>query len=400
MRLSAFITDNLEAILQEFEDFARSLLGPGEAMDIAALRDNAAGILEAIALDLQQPQTPSAKKRKAKGDAPSSSGDAAPSAGKHGAERAASAFSLRETVSEFRALRASVLRLWRATAGPQTGEATVQDNDRFHEAIDQALAESINGYSLELEKLHEERAAEAHRIAKGVAQGKTDFLQIVSHELRTPLHAISGFSSLLRTGAYGPTTEAQAGALTRMNQAEKHLLSIIEGILDFRDTGAGAEYEMEEISVQDATKGIMSIVGPTVLEHGVEFDIDIQSPGARIRADRRKLREVLVNLISNGMRFTERGGRVWLDYVETPEEACLRVHDTGPGISSDELEAIFEPFVQLDMGLTRERGGVGLGLAVSRRLTEGMGGTLTAESEVGNGSVFTVAFPRLPTDAR
>jgi signal transduction histidine kinase len=398
LRLSEFITENHERILQEFENFARNHSAPAETMDTAALRDDAAGILRAIALDLQQPRTPSSKERKAKGAAPRRSGAGATSAETHGAERAASGFSLRETVSEFRALRASVLRLWRAAAGPRTDETAVQDVDRFHEAIDQVLAESIGRYAFEIEKLQGQRAAEA--VAEDVARAKTDFLQIVSHELRTPLNAIVGYTSLLRMGTYGSTTEGQEGALGRMKRAEERLLGIIDGLLDFQDTGTGTPYELEEISVQDATQGVTSIVEPTANEHEVEFDMDVQADGARIRVDRERLRQVLVNLISNGVRFTQRGGRVWLDYVETPEKVCLRVHDTGPGIPTEKLEAIFEPFVQLDMGLTRERGGVGLGLAVSRRLTEGMGGTLTAESEIGKGSVFTVSLPRLTAETR
>jgi len=400
MRLSEFITENLEAILQEFEDFARSHTKAGETMDVVALRDDAAGILGVIALDLLKPQTPHAQKRKAKGDAPSPLSDPDTPAEQHGAERATSAFSLEETVSEYRALRASVLRLWIAAGDVEADVATLRDIIRFDEAIDQALAESMNRYSLELERVLEERLAEDQRVEEGVARVKADFLRVVSHELRTPLNAITGYSSLLRMGISGPTTPAQEEVLGRMKQAEEHLLGVIEGILDFQGTSTATTYEMAESSVEAVVAALHSIVDPTASAQGVDFAIDIRANGARLWVDLTKVRQVLLNLVSNALRFTPRGGRVWLDYVETPEHACLRVHDTGPGIPGDKLEAVFEPFVQLDMRLTRERGGIGLGLSISRQLTQGMGGSLTAESEVGRGSVFTVALPRLPTEVR
>jgi signal transduction histidine kinase len=398
MRLSQFITENLEAILQEFEDFARSHTKAGETMDVLALRDDGEGILGVIALDLQKPQTLHAQKRKATGDAPSAPWAPETPAEQHGSERANSAFSLEETVSEYRALRASVLRLWIAAGDVEADAATLRDIIRFDEAIDQALAESMSRYSLEIERLLEERMAEDQRVEEGLARVKADFLRVVSHELRTPLNAIAGYSSILRTGISGPTTPAQEDVLGRMKQAEEHLLGVIEGILDFQGTSTATTYEMAESSVEAAIAGLDSIVDPTASTHGVDFDIDIRANGTRLWVDLTKVRQILLNLVSNALRFTPSGGRVWLDYVETTEHSCLRVHDTGKGIPSEMLEAIFEPFVQLDMGLTREQGGIGLGLSISRQLAEGMGGTLTAESEVGKGSVFTVALPRLSSE--
>ncbi len=405
MGLSEFITENLKEILQEFEDFARSQTAPGAGMDVAALRDDAAGILEAIALDLQQPQSRVDQERKGKGDAPSSSADPMTSAEKHGTERAAANFSLDATVAEYRALRASVLRLWRATDDIKADQAKFEDVNRFHEAIDQALAESTERYSLELGKLREERAAEADRATElislaRISQARSDFLRTVSHEMRTPLNAISGYTSLLLKGNYGPTTQAQKKALERMKLAEEDLLGFVEGILDFQRAGEETpDDEMEEIAVQDAIDDIRSTVEPIALEQEVEFDIDIEAHDARIRVDRNKLHQVLETLILNAVGDAPRGGRVWLDYVETPEEAGLRVHDTGPGIPSDRLEGIFEPFVQFEPGLTREPGDVGLALTISQKLIEGMGGRLTAESELGKGSVFTVWLPKPSTVA-
>jgi len=403
MTLSEFITEYREEILQEFEDFARSHVIPGLHMDVAALRDDAAGILEAIALDLRQPQSRAQQEVKGKGDAPFLSTDPATSGERHGADRAARNFSLDETVAEFRALRASVLRLWRATDVMETDEAKLEDVNRFHEAIDQALAESIERYSLELGRLRHERAAEAFRVAKHISQARSDFLRTVSHEMRTPLNAISGYRSLLLKGNYGPTTEAQKKALGRMNLAEEDLLGFIEGILDFQRAGEDTpDDEMEEIAVQDVIGGLRLTVEPVALEKEVAFDIDIGDPGvlkARIRVDPAKLRQVLEILILNAVAASPPGGRVWLDCVETPDEAGLRVHDNGTGIAIDKLEGIFEAFAKFAPGLAREPGDVGLALSISQKLTEGMGGRLTAESEVGEGSVFTIWLPKSPTIA-
>lgn len=400
MRLSQFIRENLEDILMDFEDFARTHTMPGRTMDLVALRDHAAGILEVIAVDLQRWQGADAAESKSKGDAPGSSPwvEDTP-AEKHGTERAGADFSLKETVSEYRALRASVLRLWIAAGGIEADESTLRNVMRFDEAIDQALAESIDRYAIELERLREVRNAEDQRVANRVARVKADFLRVVSHELRTPLNAISGYNAILRMGIPGPTTPAQEEMLERMKQAEQHLLGVVEGILDFQRSGTETHFEMSEATVEDAVAGLDAIVAPTASEHGVDFDIDVEANGARLWVDLTRLRQVLLNLISNALRFTPRGGRVWVDYAETAEHSCLRVHDTGKGIPSEMLEAIFEPFVQIDMGLTRERGGIGLGLAISRQLAEGMGGTLAAESEVGKGSVFTVSLPRRTADA-
>lgn len=393
MRLAEFISDHLEEILQEFEDFARTHTAAGGAMDPTSLRDHAKGILEAVARDLQQPQSQSEQERKGKGEAPSPE-DETPAA-RHGAQRAGEAFSLAETVAEFRALRASVLRLWPRAADDAEAHLALQDVTRFNEAIDQALSESVNRYAVELGRLRDERATEGDRIAEGVEQMKTDFLQVVSHELRTPLNAISGYGDMLRMEIRGPLNEEQRSMLWRMKKAEHHLLGVIEGILDFQRAKTGKiPFKVEEMTVQDALEGLESIVEPMAKQFGVEFSMEIEPGEVRGRVDHARLRQVLLNLISNAMRHTPEGGRVWLDHLDSSDEICLRVHDTGTGIPQEKLEAIFQPFVQLDMGLTREQGGIGLGLAISRQFMHGMGGRITATSRPGEGSIFTVHVPR------
>lgn len=392
MRLPEFLSTNREGILQDFEDFARTHTVAGRDMDVAALRDHAAEILKGIGTDLEQPQGARDKERKSKGDGPTTSTRLSEAAERHGADRAGVEFSLSETVSEFRALRASVLRLWTASGLIQMDERDFRDLVRFDEAIDQTLAESANRYSSELERLQEEQAHEQERVAEKVRQAKSDFLQIVSHELRTPLHAISGYNALLGMGVYGPMPEAQQSVLERMRFAEKHLLGIIEGILDLQRSSDETPLEVHEMPAAEAVDGLSTMVAPIAEKHGVDFTLDVDGDDASVWANSAKLRQVLLNLITNALECTPSGGRVWVDHADTAEGACFRVHDTGPGIPLGQLEAIFEPFVQLDMSLTRERGGIGLGLAISQQLARRMGGRITATSEVGEGSTFTVVL--------
>jgi signal transduction histidine kinase len=186
--------------------------------------------------------------------------------------------------------------------------------------------------------------------------------------------------------------EAQQSVLERMRFAEKHLLGIIEGILDLQRSSDETPLEVKEMPVAEAADGLATMVAPIAEKHGVDFTLDVEGDDGSVWANPAKLRQVLLNLITNALECTPRGGRVWVDHLDTLEGAVFRVHDTGPGIPQEQLEAIFEPFVQLDMSLTRERGGIGLGLAISQQLAHRMGGRITATSEIGKGSTFTVVL--------
>ena len=395
MRLTALIDAHREELLEDFEDFARTYTQPGEGMDVAGLRDHADGILDAIILDLGEPQTASEQERKSKGAAARPEDAPISAAERHGIHRAADAFSLRETFAEFRALRASVLRVWARSGMATADEPALDEMIRFNEAVDQALAESIDGYAGQLQRLEEERDEEEGRISDEVRRAKTDFLQMISHELRAPLHAIGGYNELLAMEIRGPLTEAQQDVLRRMKHAEEHLLGIIEGILGFQNSGQPLTAELVEVTVGAALEDLWPLVEPKARSHDVSLENHLDgAAGARVWADPERLRQVLLNLVSNAIHFTPEGGRVWLDYVDTPDEGCMRVHDTGVGIPPDQLEAIFEPFTQLDMSLTRERGGIGLGLAISRQLAHGMRGSITVTSRLGRGSTFTLSLPK------
>ncbi len=400
MRLSTFITVHIEDILEEFEHYARTRTASGETMDKAALRDHAASMVEVIVHEMERPLSPAARERKAKGDEDlEPRGLPGTPAERHGIERATSDFSLEETFGEFRALRASVLRLWSETDAPSASEASLQEVIRFNEAIDQALAESLARYARQYQREYKERAVEAEaqrRIAERADRVKSDFLRMMSHELRTPLNAIRGYTGVLDMGIHGPLTSGQQDTVVRIRESERHLLSVIDGILDFQRIGVGkATYHVEEITVGTALAALPSMIEPMAQTYGVEFAVDGEWGDERVLADEAKLRQVLLNLLSNAVRFTPRGGRVWLECQTMEEEICLHVHDTGKGIPSEKLDIIFDPFVQVHAGVTtREHGGSGLGLTISRNLLHGMGGRLTVTSELGVGSTFSVYLPR------
>ena len=252
--------------------------------------------------------------------------------------------------------------------------------------------------ALSLERANQE----LHRLAQSTEaanRAKSDFLAVMSHELRTPLNAVIGYSQILGMGIHGPLTEPQLEQIGRIERSPHHLLRIIEGVLAFTRVEAGkANYDLEDAPIGAALAGVAVLVGPAAEEKGVQVSLDNKSCFAMVRADVEKLRQVVVNLVNNAIKFTPAGGRVRVECQTTEEEVVLRVHDTGIGIPAEKLEVVFEPFVQVDMRLSRQFGGTGLGLAIAREFARGMGGDISVVSVLGNGSTFSLRLPRLRRD--
>jgi signal transduction histidine kinase len=253
--------------------------------------------------------------------------------------------------------------------------AAVADVDREREA------------SLLRERRARGEAEEANR-------AKMDFLAVMSHELRTPLNAIAGYAELVEMGIHGPVTEEQLEALGKIRRSQRHLLLLINDVLNFAKIEAGRlELHLSEVPVRDLVAGVETLILPQAEQRGLRYECRLPDDAPRVRADPDKAGQVLLNLLSNAVKFTGSGGEVRLECGSAPGRVRLAVRDTGPGIPPERLESIFEPFVQLERGLAAQREGTGLGLAISRDLARAMGGDVWAESTPGKGSVFTLELP-------
>ena len=238
-------------------------------------------------------------------------------------------------------------------------------------------------------------AEEARARADDANRAKTEFLAIMSHELRTPLNAIAGYAELLEIGIHGPLNESQREAIARIQRSERHLLGLINDVLNFAKIDAGhVDIHVRPMPVHDTLAALEALVDPQVRAKRLAYGYMPCTPDVRVDGDPEKVRQILLNLLSNAIKFTEPEGRIAVRCDVDAQLVRLRVTDTGPGISSENLDRIFEPFVQLQPGRTRTHEGTGLGLAISRDLARAMHGEITVESVVGAGSTFTLTLPR------
>jgi two-component system CheB/CheR fusion protein len=240
----------------------------------------------------------------------------------------------------------------------------------------------------------EEELRQAKQAAEVANASKAAFLAAMSHELRTPLNAITGYVDLMELGVPDDLTEAQEQHVERIRVSARHLLQLIEEILQFARVDAGQESsQFERVSLADLIEEVEAIIAPLARDRELEFRIRTDGAPDTFRSDPRKVRQILLNLLGNAIKFTE-DGRVELR-IEDGENGQIQLHvvDTGRGMAEDEVDHIFEPFWQSDSSLTREAGGSGLGLAISKRYAEMLGGDIHVRSAPGSGSAFTVTLP-------
>lgn len=296
--------------------------------------------------------------------------------------------------------QAMELEIQREHLEEQATELELQSNQLQEQATElEAANESLEAAAAELQ----ERTDAAERLrgeAESANRSKSDFLAVMSHDLRTPLSAITGYVDLLRLGIRGPLNEEQTRDLERIESNAQHLLSLMNEVLSFAKVEAGQlDLHVTPLCVGRIVATLESLVAPMLragrLTYTVVQSCGDGSCGAVVMADEEKLRQVILNLLTNAIKFTPPGGRTTVRCACDDAHVSIEVSDTGRGIPDEKLATIFEPFVQVDQHLNREgQPGVGLGLAISRQLARRMGGELTVESRVGQGSTFRLRFPR------
>jgi PAS domain S-box-containing protein len=258
------------------------------------------------------------------------------------------------------------------------------------------------GFTKVTRDLTERREAEARALeaarraaeAEAANRAKGEFLAAMSHELRTPLNAIGGYAELLTMGIGGSVTQEQQDYLQKIQRSQRHLLNIINDLLNFSRLEAGqVEYHLGPVPVGESIQTVATMLAPQATEKGIALVLGPCVEGLTARADRVKAEQIILNLCSNAVKFTGAGGRVQVGCAARGGQVEVTVADTGVGIPADQVERIFEPFVQLGRGLTSQHEGTGLGLAISRDLARAMGGDLRVVSQEGRGSTFTLSLP-------
>ena len=244
----------------------------------------------------------------------------------------------------------------------------------------------------------EQRAlADARRVAEAEAANRTksEFLAAMSHELRTPLNAIGGYADLIALGIHGPVTDDQRQSLMRIRAAQHHLLGLISDLLNFSRIEAGRiVYDHDDVVLAQVAEAVTPMIEPQAAVKQITIKWQPPDPDVVAYADKRKVEQILLNLLTNAVKFTVANGSIEVRHFVDGDNAALQVIDTGVGIPPENLDAIFEPFVQVGRTLTSPQEGSGLGLAISRDLARAMHGDLTVQSELGKGSVFTLTLPR------
>jgi PAS domain S-box-containing protein len=315
---------------------------------------------------------------------------------RHGSVLGAMATQLAEPAA-FRARFDAVL----AAAPPDTFESISLADGRVFELctrvqrIDGRAVGRVWNYRDVTERARAETALlEAKTKAEAANRAKSSFLAMMSHELRTPLNAIAGYAQLLQMGIHGPVTAEQRHAIDRIQASQQHLLTLIDDVLIQAKLEIGSiSYERTRVGVHGAVAGAEALLAPQAEARQIAIRSDACAQDVAVLADEERVRQILLNLLANAIKFTEPGGRVEISCAPTESNVAIRVRDSGIGIAADMLNTIFEPFVQVRSDHARSAEGTGLGLAISRALARGMDGDVTVESEPGVGSTFTLTLP-------
>ncbi|HEX2206784.1 MAG TPA: sensor histidine kinase [Longimicrobium sp.] len=376
MRLAEFIRTSREPILAEWEAFARTCLPASGSMDVEGLRDHADQMLTVIANDLQTPQDHLEQSEKSKGHAPADDSDASTAAEEHGAGRADSGFTVEQMVAEYRALRASVLRLWTRAQG-ELVPADLEDLTRFNEAIDQSLAESVSRYNQNLE------------------QAKEMFLAILGHDLRTPLGAI--FTSARFMLDTGELEEPHRTLTGRIAASSTRTLHMVGDLLDFTRSrlGGGIPIVRAEMSLGKVVRDVVDEIAASAA--GVRIRVDTRGE-QRGEWDAARISQALGNLIGNAVQHGTTGGTVTVSIRDEGEEVAIAIHNRGAPIPRDQLDGLFNPMKTRESprapSARGPTGSLGLGLYIAEQIVGAHGGRIQVDSSDTDGTTFTVLLPR------
>lgn len=376
MRLADFILANREPILAEWEAFARTCAPASGSMDIVALRDHANEMLTVIATDLSTPQAAHAQAEKSKGRAPDPESGSRTAAEEHGAGRAESGFTVEQMISEYRALRASVIRLWTRAQG-ELRASDVEDLTRFNEAIDQSLAESVTRYTQDLD------------------QSKEMFLAILGHDLRTPLGAvITSAKFMLETQEL---KEPYATLTSRIVSSSARMNHMVGALLDFTRSRLGGGIPIARAGMSMG-KVVHDVVNETAAAHP-DRTIRVNARGGlEGEWDCARVSQVLTNLIGNALEHGGGQAGVTVDVRGDEKEVAIAIHNDGDAIPAERLNGIFNPMKGQEPtrqgAATGPSGNLGLGLYIAERIVNAHNGRIDVESTKDRGTTFTVHLPR------
>jgi len=274
----------------------------------------------------------------------------------------------------------------------EEGQSLMEELEQTNEELARSLASTKEARRQAEDATR--RAEEAKRQAEDANAAKSQFLAMMSHELRTPLNAIAGYVDLFELEIRGQLTAEQKQDISRIKRSQETLLRLIEDVLSFAKLESGRlEYQYEDVHIDSVLASLESFVAPSLAQKHVTYRFDGCGADVVISIDQDKVEQIMLNLLSNAVKFTDNGS-VELSCSVNDADVRIQVRDSGRGIKPEMLEKIFQPFVQGEAPLTRTAEGTGLGLAISREFARAMGGEITAESEPGRGSVFTLVLPR------
>lgn len=376
MRLHDFILANREQILSEWETFARTCAPASATMDVSALRDHANEMLTVIAADLGNPQSGNEQSEKSKGRAPETGSTVETAAEEHGAGRAESGFTVEQMVAEYRALRASVIRLWTREQG-ELKSADIEDLTRFNEAIDQSLAESVAEFN------------------ENVENAKEMFLAILGHDLRTPLGAI--YTSAAFMLDIDELKEPHRTLTARIARSATRTIDMVGDLLDFTRSrlGGGIPAVRAPMNLGKVVRDVVDEISAAHPERRLRVDTRVEQHG---EWDAARIGQALTNLIGNAVEHGAPGTTVAVEIQGDEKNVTVTIHNRGAVIPADRLNGIFNPMkareAPLNPSASGPTGNLGLGLYIAERIVHAHRGRIEVESSEARGTTFTVHLPR------